>query len=321
MTDKLPTYGGQAVLEGVMMRGSQAMAVAVRDPKGEIQIQVQRLSNIYRGRISKLPFLRGLLGLWDALGLGMQSLNFSASVAAGEDSKAISESPVMMGTMLLSLAFGVTLFFVAPAAAGAGIEYVLQNVLGLSMTATSGWLGNLAEGAIRLCLIVGYIWAIGLIPDIRRLYGYHGAEHKTINAFESGAPLTPESVARFPLEHPRCGTAFLLVVVVFSVLLFSLLGPLPLWLRLLSRIVLVPVLAAIAYEYLRFTARYISNPLVRLLVIPNLAMQRLTTREPDRGMLEVAIRAFEEMRQREVEKSQTSEVLGEPRVRTSSEVP
>jgi uncharacterized protein YqhQ len=304
MTEKLPTYGGQAVLEGVMMRGSQAMAVAVRDPKGEIQIHVQKLGDIYRGRISKLPFLRGLLGLWDALGLGMQSLNFSASVAAGEDNKAVSESPVMMGTMLLSLAFGVGLFFVAPAAAGAGIEYVLHNVLGLSTAGVSGWLGNLAEGIIRLCLIVGYIWAIGLIPDIKRLYGYHGAEHKTINAFEAGAPLTPETVAKYPLEHPRCGTAFLLTVVVFSVLLFSLLGPLPFWSRILSRILLVPVLAGIAYEYLRFTARHIANPLVRLLVIPNLAMQRLTTREPDRGMLEVAIRAFEEMRGREAERSE-----------------
>lgn len=299
MTEKLPTYGGQAVLEGVMMRGSQAMAVAVRDPQGEIQIRVQKLGDIYRGRLSKLPLLRGLLGLWDALGLGMQSLNFSASVAAGDDNKAVSESPIMMGTMLLSLAFGIVLFFVAPAAAGAGVEYVLHTVLGLGAAGVSGWLGNLAEGVIRLCLIIGYIWAIGLIPDIKRLYGYHGAEHKTINAFEAGAPLTPESAAGFPLEHPRCGTAFLLTIVIFSVLLFSLLGPLPLWLRLLSRILLVPVLAAIAYEYLRFTARYISNPLVRLLVIPNLAMQRLTTREPDRGMLEVAIRAFEEMRQRE----------------------
>jgi uncharacterized protein YqhQ len=157
----------------------------------------------------------------------------------------------------------------------------------------------LAEGLIRLALIIGYIWAIGFIPDIKRLFGYHGAEHKVINAFEANAPLTPESATKFPLEHPRCGTAFLLVVVVFSIILFSLLGPLPLFWRLVSRIVLVPVLAGVAYEYLRFTARHISNPLVRLLVIPNLAMQKLTTREPDLKMLEVSIAAFEAMRKEE----------------------
>lgn len=296
MTDKLPIYGGQAVLEGVMMRGSQAMAVAVRNPKGEIQVHTQPLGNIYRGRFSKIPFLRGLLGLWDALGLGMQSLTYSANVAGGEEIKV--EGPAMWGTVAMSLTFGIALFFLAPAAAGAGVEYLSRTIAG-STGEAAGWVGNLAEGLIRLGLIVGYIWAIGFIPDIKRLYGYHGAEHKTINAYEAGAPLTPESVAKFPLEHPRCGTAFLLVVVVLSVLLFSLLGPLPLLQRLASRVLLVPLLAALAYEYLRFTARYISNPLIRLLVVPNLAMQRLTTREPDLQMLEVAIKAFETMREKE----------------------
>jgi uncharacterized protein YqhQ len=155
------------------------------------------------------------------------------------------------------------------------------------------------EGFVRLALIIGYLWAIGFMPDIRRLFGYHGAEHKTIHAFEAGAELTPESVARFPLEHPRCGTAFLLTVVVFSIVLFALLGPLPLWTRLISRILLIPVVAGLAFEYIRFTARHLSNPLVRWLIIPNLALQRLTTREPDRGMLEVAIRAFQSMRSQE----------------------
>lgn len=296
MTDKLPIYGGQAVLEGVMMRGSQAMAVAVRDPKGEIQVHTQPLGNLYRGRFSKIPFLRGLLGLWDALGLGMQSLTYSANVAGGEEVKV--EGPAMWGTVAMSLTFGIALFFLAPAAAGAGVEYLSRTIAG-STGEAAGWVGNLAEGLIRLFLIVGYIWAIGFIPDIKRLYGYHGAEHKTINAYEAGAPLTPESVAKFPLEHPRCGTAFLLVVVILSVLLFSLLGPLPLLQRLASRVLLVPLLAAVAYEYLRFTARYISHPLIRLLVVPNLAMQRLTTREPDLQMLEVAIKAFATMREKE----------------------
>ncbi|HLF02383.1 MAG TPA: DUF1385 domain-containing protein [Anaerolineales bacterium] len=304
MIEKLPTYGGQAVIEGVMMRGSQALAIAVRDPKGEIQLNTKPLGNLYRGRLSKLPLVRGLLGLWDALGLGMQALTYSANIAAGEEVKV--EGPTMWGTVALSLLFSIGLFFLAPAAAGAGVDYLLKDALGSVSTETAGWVGNLAEGLIRLCLIVGYIWAIGFIPDIKRLYGYHGAEHKTINAFESGAPLTPESVAQFPLEHPRCGTAFLLVVVVLSILIFSLLGPLDWPVRLASRVLLVPVLAAIAYEYLRFTARYMSNPFIRAIVAPNLLMQRLTTREPDLKMLEVSIAAFEAMRKQEV---------GEPQVR------
>lgn len=299
MTEKLPVYGGQAVLEGVMMRGATTMAVAVRDPKGDIQIQTRDLGNIYRSRYSRLPFVRGLLGLWDALGLGMQSLTFSANVATGDDEKL--EGATLWGTVALSLALALGLFFLAPAAVGAGVEYGYQRLIGEGLASPAGWVGNLAEGVIRLLLIIGYVWAIGFMPDIRRLYGYHGAEHKTINAFEAGAPLTPEAVAKFPLEHPRCGTAFLLVVVILSILIFSLLGPLPLLTRLASRLALVPVLAAIAYEYLRFTARYISNPFIRFIVSPNLAMQRLTTREPDLHMIEVAIRAFEEMRKKESE--------------------
>jgi uncharacterized protein YqhQ len=297
MAERLPSYGGQAVIEGVMMRGTQALAVAVRDPKGQIQLKIQPLGEMYRGWVSKMPFVRGVLGLWDALGLGMQALSYAASVAAGEDFKKV-EGPAMWVTVAISLSFGLGLFFLAPAAAGAGVDYILHTV-GLTSIGAAGWIGNLAEGLIRLVLIIGYIWAIGFIPDVKRLFGYHGAEHKVINAFEAGAPLTPESAAKFPLEHPRCGTAFLLVVVVFSIILFSLLGPLPLFWRLVSRIVLVPVLAGVAYEYLRFTAKHITNPLVKLIVIPNLAMQKLTTREPDLKMLEVSIAAFEAMRKEE----------------------
>ncbi|MBM4423973.1 MAG: DUF1385 domain-containing protein [Chloroflexi bacterium] len=299
MTERLPTYGGQAVIEGVMMRGSQALAVAVRDPSGNIQLRTEPLSNLYRGRLNKVPFLRGLLGLWDALGLGMKSLMYSANVAAGEEVKI--EGGAMWATVLFSLALSIGLFFLLPAAAGAGVEWGSRALFGAAPTGAIGWVGNLAEGLIRLALIVGYVWGIGFIPDVKRLYGYHGAEHKTINAFEAGAPLTPESVAQFPLEHPRCGTAFLLVVVVLSILIFSVLGPLPLATRLISRLLLVPVLAAIAYEYLRFTARYISNSFIRVIVAPNLLMQRLTTREPDLQMLEVSIAAFETMRKTEGE--------------------
>ncbi|MBI4770063.1 MAG: DUF1385 domain-containing protein [Chloroflexi bacterium] len=208
-------------------------------------------------------------------------------MAAGAEEKL--EGPAVYATLAVSLSLGIGLFFLLPAA----VAQAGEHWLGLNP-----WWGNLAEGLIRLLLIVGYIWAIGLLPDIRRLYGYHGAEHKTINAFEAGAPLTPESVARFPLEHPRCGTAFLLTVVLISILLFSLLGPLPLFWRLASRVLLVPVLAGLAYEYIRFTAAHLKNPLVAALVVPNLALQRLTTRPPEPAMLEVAIAAFEAMRER-----------------------
>jgi uncharacterized protein YqhQ len=287
---KLPPYGGQAVIEGVMMRGTQAMAIAVRAPDQRIVLHTRPLSPLYRGRVSRIPFVRGLLGLWDALVLGWQSLTFSANVAGGEEVKF--EGPVAWGTVAVSVAFGLGLFFLAPAAVGQWSE----GLLGLNP-----WLGSLLEGLVRLGLIVLYLWAIGFMPDIRRLFGYHGAEHKTINAFEAGAELTPAAVARFPLEHPRCGTAFLLTVVLFSIVLFALLGPLPIWARLLSRLLLIPVVAGMAFEYIRFTARHLAHPLVRLLVIPNLALQRLTTREPDASMLEVAIAAFNAMREKERE--------------------
>jgi uncharacterized protein YqhQ len=160
----------------------------------------------------------------------------------------------------------------------------------------SPWWDNVVEGLVRLAFVVGYLWVISLLPDVQRLFGYHGAEHQTIHAFEAGAELTPASIARFPLEHPRCGTAFLLTVVVFSVVLFALLGPLPLWARLASRVLLIPLVASLAFEFIRFTSRHLANPLVRMLIFPNLALQRLTTRQPDDSMREVAIAAFNAMR-------------------------
>lgn len=287
-TEKLPTYGGQAVLEGVMMRGVQTMAIAVRAPDQQIILHSQPLDAQRRGRLMRIPFVRGLVGLWDALALGWKSLSFSASIASGEQVKF--EGPLAWVTMAISLTLGVGLFFLAPAA----LSQLVERVLGINP-----WFGSLLEGLVRLGLITGYLWLIGFLPDVHRLFGYHGAEHKTINAFEAGAELTPASVVRFPLEHPRCGTAFLLTVVVFSILLFALLGPMPVWARLLTRVLLIPVIAGLAFEYIRFTARHLSNPLVKLLVVPNLALQRLTTREPDARMLEVAIAAFNAMREKE----------------------
>jgi uncharacterized protein YqhQ len=212
----------------------------------------------------------------------MRALMFSADVAVGDE--ADFGGPIAWGTMAFSLALAIGLFFLVPAAIVDG----LHALTGMG----SPLAGNLTEGIIRLVFVIGYIWLIGRIPDIQRLFQYHGAEHKTINAYEDGAPLTPESVARYPREHPRCGTGFLLVVVVISVLLFSLLGRPPLLLRLASRVALIPVVAGIAYEYIRLTARHMDNPVVRLLVRPQLALQRLTTREPSPDMLEVGITAL-----------------------------
>jgi uncharacterized protein YqhQ len=185
------------------------------------------------------------------------------------------------------LLIGISMFFLLPV----GIAYVFEIYLGVNGIGIS-----IIEGSVRFLLLIGYIWGIGFMPEIRRVYGYHGAEHKTINAFEAGVSLDVENVLQFSREHPRCGTAFLLTVVVFSVLIFSVLGPMPIYLRLLSRILLIPVLAMISYEYIRLTARYRKSFWVKILIAPNLALQRLTTREPDRGMLEVAIAAFQAMK-------------------------
>ncbi|MCA9941315.1 MAG: DUF1385 domain-containing protein [Anaerolineales bacterium] len=291
-------YGGQAVIEGVMMRGSQALAVSVRNPHGEIVTHVEPLNQaIYGSKMARLPFARGLTLLWDALGLGIKALMFSAEVAVPEEEKAdpqgkAFEGPVQVGTVAISLAFAIGLFFVLPV-------FLASLIEGWLHLRESQVVSNLIEGGIRLLILVGYIWSIGLLPDIRRLYGYHGAEHKTINAYEAGAALTPESVARFPLEHPRCGTAFLLTVVIVSILLYSFFPPLNLALRIVSRLLLLPVVAGIAYEIIRFSAKHLDNVFIRIIIKPNLALQRLTTREPDQTMLEVAITAFQQMMARE----------------------
>lgn len=290
MEDRIITYGGQAVIEGVMMRGQRAFAIAMRAPDGSIALHRERLGDIYRSRITKVPFLRGVILLWDALGLGMRALTIAVNTQTGEDEKL--EGPALYLTLGLALVLGVGLFFLLPA----GLGLLAEKSLGWNV-----WGGNLLEGVMRLLLLVGYIWAIGFMPDVKRLFAYHGAEHKTINAYEAGAALTPESVAKFSLEHPRCGTAFLLTLVLLSILVFTGLGPLPIGWRLVSRVLLIPVLAGVALEYIRWTANHLNNPFVRLLIKPNLALQSLTTREPDASMLEVAIESFKTMRQAESE--------------------
>lgn len=278
-----------------MMRGRSYMALAMRAPDGKIVVHSEALSPIYRSAAARIPFLRGLVLLWDALALGARALSISANTQTGEDEKKL-EGWQLTLTMAFSLTFAVTLFFLAPA----GLGSLIESYFHLSPLASA-----LVEGGLRLAVLVGYVAGIGRIAEIRRVYGYHGAEHKTINAFEAGAKLTPAEVVKFPIEHPRCGTAFLLTVVVFSIVLFALIGPMPLLPRLGLRVLLIPVLASVAYEYLRITARYFHNPLVRLLVAPNLALQRLTTRPPDVSMLEVGIAAFNEMKRLEEQAEKT----------------
>jgi uncharacterized protein YqhQ len=272
-------YGGQAIIEGVMMRGSRTMAIALRHPDGHIVVETESLNEkIYNGPISRIPFLRGLVMLWDALGLGTKALMMSADVAAGEEVSI--SGPVTWGTTLLGIGIGVGLFMVLP-----------SFLVGLLNT-PSEWLGSLLEGVVRLLLIVGYIWVIGYMPDIRRVFAYHGAEHKTINAYEAGAALTVNDVRTFSTAHARCGTAFLLTVVVLTVLIFAPLGQMSLTQRILSRIALLPVITGIAYEILRLTARLADRAWMQAVIMPNLALQRLTTREPDEGMLAVAVAAL-----------------------------
>ncbi len=293
MEDRIITYGGQAVLEGVMMRGQKAFAIAMRAPDGSIAIHTEKLANVYRSGITKIPFLRGVILLWDALGLGMRALTISANTQTGEDEKL--EGPALYLTLGLSLAFGIGLFFLLPAGIGGWVEHLLAQ------TTSALWAGNLLEGLLRLLLLVGYIWGIGFMPDVKRVFMYHGAEHKTINAYEAGAELTPEVVTNYPIEHPRCGTAFLLTLVLLSILVFTALGPMSIWLRLATRILFIPILAGVAVEYIRWTANNLGNPIVQLLIKPNLALQRLTTRTPDLEMLAVAIESFKSMRKAEAE--------------------
>lgn len=286
--ERLPQYGGQALIEGVMMRGQYAVAAAMRAPDGTIVVHTEELGGIYKSKWSKVPFARGLVALWDSLGLGMRFLTQSANTQTGEDEKLEGKDLVL--TLGLSILIAVVIFFAAPAFLG----HLTEQYLGFSPFAS-----NLMEGLIRLGAVILYIYLVGKMPEIARVFAYHGAEHKTINAYEAHADLKPENVLNYSLEHPRCGTAFLLTLVIFSVILFAALGPLSAFWRITSRIIFLPLLAGVAYEYIRWTARHLDNALVRLLIRPNLALQRMTTREPDAAIAEVAITAFNAMLEQE----------------------
>ena len=280
----MPSYGGQALLEGILMRGANYVAAAFRLPDGNIEIVSEKLSGIYNSKIKKIPFLRGLIVLWDALVLGTRFLTLSANAQTGEDEKL--EGPTLYLTLFASLTLAIVLFFIIPAALGQWLGKLFD---------LSAWLSNLIEGIVRLIFTIIYVIVIGKMDEIDRVFAYHGAEHKTINAFEAGAKLTPENVQTYSREHPRCGTAFLLTLILISLVFFAALGPLSWFWRLATRIIFLPLLACIAYEYIRWTGNHLESRLVRFMIRPNLALQRLVTREPSLDMLEISIAAFNTM--------------------------
>ncbi|MEZ4554150.1 MAG: DUF1385 domain-containing protein [Dehalococcoidia bacterium] len=279
------TYGGQAVVEGVMIRGARAMAVAVRRPDGSIALRADRLGNIYTSALRRIPLIRGIIVLWETLALGMRALAWSASVAVDdldEDGQPQSLGAISWVVMGVSMALGLALFFVVPVVATAWLEGELPTFVVV-----------LIEGALRLGMLIGYIWLIGRSEEIGRVFQYHGAEHMAIHAFEEGRELTVQAIRRFPKEHPRCGTSFLLTVGVVAVFVFALLGDPPLWWRISSRIVLVPVIASVAYEAIRFAGFHQRWPIVRWLFAGNIALQYLTTRVPEDEHIQVAIASLE----------------------------
>jgi uncharacterized protein YqhQ len=303
-------YGGQAVMEGVMMRGRRSASMAIRRPDGSIYLYEEALNpRLYQNRLFRLPFLRGMLLLWEMLVLGTRLMTLSANVATGAldpDAPGMHQSdtavdhnssdvvpekagtPPQIGgvalvfTLLISLGFAVAIFFLAPLL----IAGFFSNQIG------GGWLNLTIEGLIRLGFLIGYLYLIGRIPDIQRIFGYHGAEHKAINAMENGESLDIPHVREASRVHIRCGTGFLLLVVVVSIVVFAFVGSPSLLIKIASRVLLVPVVAGIAYELMRLGAANYRYRIVRWLLAPGLALQGLTTREPDDSMIECAIAAL-----------------------------
>lgn len=280
-------YGGQAVMEGVMMRGQKTAVTVVRLPSGELTSETIPLSPIYTGRMRKTPFVRGIIVLIESLVLGMKSIMYSADVALEEEGEKPSKG---LGWLMMAVALiiAVGLFFILP--------LFLTRLLNIRSTI----LFNLVDGLIRIAIFVAYLKVMALIPDIRQVFSYHGAEHKTVNAYEAGVPLEIDVVKKYSTAHTRCGTSFLFVVLVISIFVFAISGlylkTLPILLMwpmlVLSRIVLIPVIAALSYEVIYFGARHTHNPLLHAILKPGLWLQALTTREPNDSQIEVAIAAL-----------------------------
>lgn len=291
--------GGQAVMEGIMMRNGSEYSVAVRKENGEIEVKKETYKGVgSKCKLFRLPFIRGIFSFVDSLVLGMKSLNYSASLFMedGEEEEEPgrfekwlqkkfgdkAEKVIMDMTMVISIILAMGIFMVFPT----WVSTLMKPLLGNGI-----WM-ELFEGVLRIAIFIAYVGLISLMPDIKRTYMYHGAEHKCINCIEHGLPLTVENVMKSSKEHKRCGTSFLLIVMVISILFFLVIRPETLWLRLVSRILLIPVIAGVSFEFLRLAGNS-DNPVVNLLSKPGLMLQGLTTKEPDEKMAEVAICAVE----------------------------
>ncbi len=276
-------YGGQAVVEGVMIRGLRGCAVAVRRRDGTIAEHTISLLGWANGGMRRIPLVRGVVVLLETLIIGMKAYTLAANEQLaeeeGEDKAEIGAVGIGL-SMFVALALGIAIFFLAPL-------FISRTVEG-----QSHFLANVVEGLVRLVFFLAYIWAIGLIKDIKRMYGYHGAEHMTIHAHENGRELEAAEIRRFSPAHPRCGTSFLLTVIVVSIIVFMFIPREPMWLLIGSRIVLIPIIAALSYEFIRFTGTRPDLTVVRWLGQPNLWLQRLTTKQPDDEMIEVAVAAM-----------------------------
>jgi len=282
--ERLPNYGGQALIEGILMRGKKFVVAAFRAPDGSIRIESEKLGGINQTKLARLPFIRGLAILWDSLSLGMKYLTLSANVQTGEDEKI--EGASLVFTLLLSISFSIGLFFVLPSLLISLISKFFE---------LSSFLVNIGEGILRLFILILYLWLIGRSEDISRVFAYHGAEHKTINAFEDRIGMSIKNVKKYGLAHARCGTSFLLTLMVLSVILFSILGPMSLLWRVISRILLVPIISMVSYEVIKWMSDNDDDLIVRSLAYPNLLLQKLTTKEPDEEMIEIAITSFNKL--------------------------
>jgi uncharacterized protein YqhQ len=291
-------YGGQAVVEGVMMRGADHWAVAVREPRGSVYVESHAIESIAdRHPIWRKPFLRGILVLGQSLSIGVRALLIATNHAVEEEQQ-LTRRQIGVSLTVAMILF-VVVFILGPTALFAWAEH---------RTEANGILANVAEGVFRVALFVGYLWLIGRTKDIRRVFGYHGAEHKTIAAYEHDDELTADRIDRYPKEHVRCGTNFLIIVMIITIFVFTLSGnPGLLW-RLISRMIAIPVIAGIAYEALRLGARFPDSAWMRALMSPGIWLQKITTREPDADQIEFAVTSFKEVLRREAE----AEAAGAP---------
>jgi hypothetical protein len=280
------SYGGQAVIEGVMIRGRSHFTVAVRRQDGRIDHRLESLSTLYTGRARRMPLIRGIVALAETLVLGIKALHLSANMAfKDQQPEGADEMPgwLLGATLALSLVLGVGVFFLLP----------LLIVWALDSVVPSGTASAIVEGVLRLAILVAYIWGISFFKDIKRVFAYHGAEHMTVHAYEAGLPLSVSNVRKFGTPHPRCGTAFLLTVALVSIIVFALVVTPSMEWRVVSRVVLIPVIAAISYEIIRFSGAHQHWRIGQLISRPGLLLQRLTTRAPDDSQIEVAICAME----------------------------